>query len=102
MMKISDFGWSVATHLMRETFCGTPLYVSPELLKKNYYNHKIDTWSLGVLAYEILIGQVPFEIFCETDYSKIVPIPLCSSKIKCVSPSVLTFLMTPRILSDTA
>lgn len=72
MIKIGDFGWSIATPLMRETFCGTPLYVSPELLKRKYYNNKIDTWSLGILAYEILIGQVPFEIFCEADYIKIV------------------------------
>ncbi len=29
MLKICDFGWSIATPLMRDTFCGTPLYVSP-------------------------------------------------------------------------
>lgn len=51
MMKICDFGWSIATPLMRETFCGTPLYVSPELLKRNCYNNKVDIWSLGILAY---------------------------------------------------
>jgi aurora kinase len=71
-MKICDFGWSIATPLMRETFCGTPLYVSPELLKRNCYNNKIDIWSLGILSYEILLGQVPFEICCEADYVKIV------------------------------
>ena len=50
-MKICDFGWSIDTHLMRETFCGTPLYVSPELLKKKYYDNKVDIWGLGVLSY---------------------------------------------------
>ena len=60
MMKICDFGWSVDTHLMRETFCGTPLYVSPELLRKKFYDSKVDTWSLGVLSYEVLLGKVPF------------------------------------------
>lgn len=63
MMKICDFGWSVDSQLMRDTFCGTPLYISPELLRKKYYDNKIDTWSLGVLSYEILVGRVPFEIF---------------------------------------
>lgn len=71
-MKICDFGWSVNTHLMRETFCGTPLYVSPELLRKKFYDNKVDTWSLGVLSYEVLIGKVPFEIYTETDCIKIV------------------------------
>jgi serine/threonine protein kinase len=74
MMKITDFGWSVASRRMRDTFCGTPLYVSPELLKKNYYNNKIDSWSLGVLTFEILVGEVPFEIYCEADYTKIVTV----------------------------
>lgn len=72
MMKICDFGWSINTHLMRDTFCGTPLYLSPELLKRNDYDKKIDSWSLGVLAYEILLGKVPFEIYSEADYIKIV------------------------------
>ena len=29
MMKICDFGWSIDTEMMRDTFCGTPLYLSP-------------------------------------------------------------------------
>jgi len=47
---------------MRGTFCGTPLYVSPELLKRQNYNNKIDVWSIGILTYELLFGRVPFEI----------------------------------------
>jgi aurora kinase len=62
-MKICDFGWSIDTKLMRETFCGTPLYVSPELLKKKYYDNKVDIWGLGIMTYELLLGKVPFEIF---------------------------------------
>jgi serine/threonine protein kinase len=36
--------------------------VSPELLKRKSYNNKIDVWGLGILAYELLFGRVPFEI----------------------------------------
>ena len=37
--KIADFGWSVYTQDKRETFCGTPLYISPELLLGNSYDN---------------------------------------------------------------
>ena len=57
---------------MRETFCGTPLYIPPELLKRKSYNNKIDVWGLGILAYELLLGRVPFEITSEKDFLKIV------------------------------
>ena len=62
LVKICDFGWSISSKSMRQTFCGTPLYVSPELLKRKSYNNKIDVWGLGILAYELLFGRVPFDI----------------------------------------
>lgn len=65
-LKISDFGWSVhAPNNRRKTMCGTLDYLPPEMLKSgsqdNYYNEKVDLWSLGVLAYEFLVGEAPFE-----------------------------------------
>lgn len=66
---------------MRQTFCGTPLYVSPELLKRKNYNNKIDVWSIGVLTYELLFGRVPFEIVSEKDFVKIVNCPPPRSRI---------------------
>jgi aurora kinase, other len=63
-IKISDFGWSVhAPNNRRQTMCGTLDYLPPEMLKSqdNYYNEKVDLWSLGVLTYEFLIGEAPFE-----------------------------------------
>lgn len=76
-VKICDFGWSISSKTMRGTFCGTPLYVSPELLKRRNYNNKIDVWSVGVLTYELLFGRVPFEITTEKDFIKIVIILVC-------------------------
>ena len=66
VIKLCDFGWSV--HLdnkMRTTFCGTPLYVCPQILKGNEYDEKIDIWSLGIMMYEMLIGENPFKINSE-------------------------------------
>ena len=81
-MKICDFGWSISTNTMRGTFCGTPLYVSPELLKRKSYNNKIDVWSVGILTYELLFGRVPFEITTEQDFMKIVKLSLFRSKMR--------------------
>ncbi|KAG5940556.1 hypothetical protein E4U59_002351 [Claviceps monticola] len=65
-LKISDFGWSVhAPNARRTTMCGTLDYLPPEMIKPgtsdNYYNEKIDLWSLGILMYEFLVGRAPFE-----------------------------------------
>ncbi|KAI1771407.1 kinase-like protein [Hypoxylon cercidicola] len=65
-IKISDFGWSVhAPNSRRQTMCGTLDYLPPEMIKPgssdNYYNEKVDLWSLGVLTYEFLVGEAPFE-----------------------------------------
>jgi aurora kinase len=36
-------------------------YVPPEIIKGNYYDEKVDIWSLGVLMYEMATGYAPFE-----------------------------------------
>lgn len=65
-IKISDFGWSVhAPNHRRATLCGTLDYLPPEMIrsggKDKWYDEKVDLWSLGVLTYEFLVGEAPFE-----------------------------------------
>ena len=65
-IKISDFGWSVhAPNNRRNTMCGTLDYIPPEMVnprrEENWYTEKVDLWSLGVLTYEFLVGEAPFE-----------------------------------------
>lgn len=39
---------------------GSPLYMAPEIVKKQSYDHKVDVWSAGVVIYAMLSGRLPF------------------------------------------
>jgi serine/threonine protein kinase len=61
--KIGDLGVSHQVSentLMLQTFSGTPLYLSPELVRGQPYNEKTDIWSLGIVLYEMCALSPPF------------------------------------------
>uniref|UniRef100_A0A674MTN5 Protein kinase C n=1 Tax=Takifugu rubripes TaxID=31033 RepID=A0A674MTN5_TAKRU len=63
-IKIADFGMckeKVFGDVRATTFCGTPDYIAPEILLGQKYTFSVDWWSFGVLVYEMLIGQSPFQ-----------------------------------------
>lgn len=59
-VKLADFGWSNKIETMRNTYCGTPDYLAPEMILRSTHNEKLDVWSLGVLTFELLTGYAPF------------------------------------------
>ncbi|XP_046649150.1 mucin-5AC-like isoform X5 [Daphnia pulicaria] len=62
--KIADFGLSNVFDDRRllTTFCGSPLYASPEIVRGTpYHGPEVDCWSLGVLLYTLVYGAMPFD-----------------------------------------
>uniref|UniRef100_H2ZV04 non-specific serine/threonine protein kinase n=1 Tax=Latimeria chalumnae TaxID=7897 RepID=H2ZV04_LATCH len=77
-LKIADFGWSVhAPSLRRRTMCGTLDYLPPEMIEGKTHDEKVDIWCIGVLCYEFLVGNPPFESSSHTDtYRRITKVDL--------------------------
>ncbi|EKX48300.1 hypothetical protein GUITHDRAFT_39878, partial [Guillardia theta CCMP2712] len=63
-IKISDFGLSIVLNndnKESETVCGTPNYMSPEVISRSPHGLASDVWSLGCLLYSMIVGCPPFE-----------------------------------------
>ncbi|KAM0861102.1 hypothetical protein ACQ4PT_046116 [Festuca glaucescens] len=65
-LKVADFGLGAVADgggggALRHTMCGTPAYVSPEILSKQGYDPaKVDIWSCGVVLFVLAAGYLPF------------------------------------------
>lgn len=75
-VKLADFGWSYElayndennnNNVLPSGVVGTLDYLAPEIIEYKEYDYKVDIWSLGVLAYELLIGKPPFESLTTQD-----------------------------------
>jgi serine/threonine protein kinase len=70
VLKLADFGFAMFTS-HTPTHCeynvGSPVYMSPEAFTFNQYSVKSDVWSVGMIFYEMLIGQQPFYAYNWSD-----------------------------------
>lgn len=64
--KIADFGFAKAldnfSFQTMNSLVGTPLYMSPQILKQEKYTTKSDVWSIGIIYYEMIYGKTPWNI----------------------------------------
>uniref|UniRef100_A0A8C9Q2M7 polo kinase n=1 Tax=Spermophilus dauricus TaxID=99837 RepID=A0A8C9Q2M7_SPEDA len=63
-LKVGDFGLAARLEPLehrRRTICGTPNYLSPEVLNKQGHGCESDIWALGCVMYTMLLGRPPFE-----------------------------------------
>jgi len=98
---ITDFGLASSRkkgdECLMKTTCGTPEYIAPEILVRKPYTNAVDMWALGVIAYILLSGTMPFEdenrmrlyrqiLKGKYSFSGEVCVAVCVHVCVCVSP----------------
>ena len=86
---------------MASTRVGTLLYMAPEILNGQSYNHRADIWSLGCVLYELCTLKRPFQVLLAIALGQYEPIPsnVHPFLAKCV-PDLLQIEPLERALGD--
>lgn len=76
--KITDFGLSAIKSKSMKEPLGTMAYAAPEILQGRPYDQAVDIWSLGVMAFAVLAGVLPFVGLDDREIAKAVVQGNCS------------------------
>ncbi|GMR43684.1 hypothetical protein PMAYCL1PPCAC_13879, partial [Pristionchus mayeri] len=63
-LKVGDFGLAATIDHegeRKQTLCGTPNYVAPEVLNKTGHSFEVDIWAIGCIIFTLIVGKPPFE-----------------------------------------
>ncbi|KAG0147692.1 hypothetical protein CROQUDRAFT_42555 [Cronartium quercuum f. sp. fusiforme G11] len=64
-VRLADFGLSKdlgGPNGSTRSFCGTALYVAPEIILRNSYNYNVDWYSLGIMVHQMYTGTIPYKL----------------------------------------
>jgi len=61
-IKLTDFGFAAPPDMqsIMNLTLGTPTYMAPELCREDPYDERVDSWSVGIVAYYLIAGEAPF------------------------------------------
>ena len=104
-VKIGDFGLAIKKRKkLRQTVCGTPNYMAPEIVAQKGHGLEVDIWSAGCIFYTLLVGRPPFQTeTVKKTYKKIkkgqyiIPEDRCGPSAQHLITSMLHAISTERI-----
>jgi len=93
--KLSGTGFSrfALDNTATRSVLGTPLFMAPEILRKEAYGYKVDVWSLGVTAYYLLLGVEPYQVTTLEQLQAAQRVPIAFNKYCTLSGQAQSFIL---------
>lgn len=93
--KLSGTGFSrfALENTATRSVLGTPLFMAPEILRREAYGYNVDVWSLGVTAYWLLLGVEPFQVTTLEQLQAAQRVPIVFNQYCTLSSEAQSFIM---------